>query len=72
MDVKEFLQVRLRPSRVEPVTWVGSSLASLLCDRFIVRADLLDKSIALAWLRNWDTVLICECLELRVGPAVNF
>lgn len=55
---------RLGPRLVDPVTRVRSSLTSLLGDGLVVRANLLEKSVSGAGLRNWDAVLVREGLEL--------
>ena len=58
MGIKPLLEVRLGPGLVQPVTRVGSSLASLLSDGLVARAGLLEKGITLAGLGNCDKVSI--------------
>jgi hypothetical protein len=71
MAVEELLEIRFRPSGIEPVTWVGSSLASLLGNGLVVGSNLLEKSVTLAWLGNGNAMLVSKGLELRVGPATE-
>jgi hypothetical protein len=69
VGIKPFLEIRLGPGLVKPVTRVRNALASLLGDSVVVVADLLKKLITLAWLGNWDAVLVGKDLQLRIGPA---
>lgn len=69
MGIKPFLKIRLGPGFVQPVTGVRNAVASLLCNSFIVVADLLEEIIALAWLWDRNAVLVSKGLQLRIGPA---
>jgi hypothetical protein len=71
MAIEELLEIRLRPSFVEPVSWVGGGLASLLGHRFIVGANFLEESVTGPWLWYGDIMLVSESLELRVGPTTH-
>lgn len=64
--VQPFLQVRLRPLRVQPITRVRDGLASFLCNSLVVFAGGLDQDIMLARLRSRNAMTVEECLELRL------
>jgi hypothetical protein len=63
------LDVRLGPPFIEPVAWVSSSLADLVGNSLIVRADGLKERVAGAWSWVRDTVAVKELLELGLSPA---
>lgn len=50
MLVKPFLEIRLGPGLVQPVSRVRSGLSDLLGNSFIVGASLLKKGITSSWL----------------------
>lgn len=56
MGIEPLLEVRLGPGLVQPVTGVGSGLASLLGDSLVAGAGLLEEGITLAGLGNCDDV----------------
>lgn len=58
MGIKPLLQVRLGPGLIQPVTRVGSSLASLLSDGVVAGTGLLEEGITLARLGDCDGVSI--------------
>lgn len=45
MLVKPFLEIRLGPCLIQPVSWIRSRLSNLLSNGFIVGAGLLEKGI---------------------------
>jgi hypothetical protein len=63
------LDVRLRPSFIEPVTWVSGGLADLVGNSLIVRADGLKERVTGTWSWVWNAVAVKELLELRLSPA---
>jgi hypothetical protein len=67
--IEPSLQVRVGPLRVEPVAWVGCSLASLSGRGLVVRASGGEERIASAWRWVGDVVVVEERLELRLSPA---
>ena len=52
MGFEPFLEVRFGPGLIQPVSRIRSRVASLLGDRLIVRADLLEKGITGPGLRD--------------------
>lgn len=71
MGVKKLLEVRLRPSLIEPVSWVSGGLTDLLGHGFIIRTSSLKESVTGSWLWYGYIVLVSESLELRVGPTIH-
>jgi hypothetical protein len=67
--VQPSLELGVGPSLVEPITGVGSGLRELVGGSLVVIADRCEKSVALAGLRNGDTMLVRERLKLRVRPT---
>lgn len=64
--IKPSLEIRVGPRSVEPVTGVVDSLLCRLGSGLVVLTNSLQERVALAGLRNWDTVLVGESLELGV------
>lgn len=54
IGIQPFLEVRLGPGVVEPVTRVRGGLAHLLRYGLVVGADLLENSVTSAGLRYWQ------------------
>ena len=58
MRVEPLLQVRLRPSLVQPVARVGSSLTKRLGDSRVVTASFGKEGVPLVGLRDCKRVLV--------------
>jgi hypothetical protein len=53
MSVQPFLQIGFGPSLIQPVTGVRRCLSGLLCDGFVIGANLLQQGITLSGLRDY-------------------
>lgn len=69
--VEPGLQVRLRPRGVKPVARIAESLAGLVRNGLIVRADGLEERVASARSGVRNAMVVKEGLELRLGPSVS-
>lgn len=70
MLIKPFLEIALTPRLIEPVSRVMNGCVSFLGNSIIVGTKLLEKAIALVWLRNGNVVVVSKGFERAIRPAV--
>jgi hypothetical protein len=59
MSVKPFLEIRIAPGVVKPVSRVGRGLTGLFGNRLVGRPYLLEQGITLAGLRHYTSLASC-------------